>query len=208
MSPVSKVSQLKSPEVLDQGIKHNEDMYTTTCSQNFSLKSCQFENTENKQSKFRAIQTNGMAVLQYKIPTQETFISEPSTTSLLAGSSSDVSLDRTNSRLLTEKGAPVAVGRSGLRVEKGISASGLLGERYDTSDDPKRNSFVQRSWLPTDDPALVYKRDGKPEAHMPNDVSLAIGEGPSETERFHGNFRRTACITAPSRKGGLFGDEY
>ena len=42
---------------------------------------------------------------------------------------------------------------------------------------------------------------------MPNDVSLAIGGGPSDVDLKNGDFRRTACITAPSKKG-LFGDEY
>lgn len=82
---------------------------------------------------------------------------------------------RTQGRLLRTDMAPVAVGRSGHRMEKGINASGLLGERLQVSEEPTRNSFVQRSWLPYDDPALLFKINGKPEAFMPNDVSLNIG---------------------------------
>ena len=52
---------------------------------------------------------------------------------------------------------PVAVGRSGLRTEKGVSTSGLLGERLMLSKDPKYNSFAQRSWLYSEDPALNYR---------------------------------------------------
>jgi hypothetical protein len=49
------------------------------------------------------------------------------------------------------------VGRSGVRIEKGVSTSGLLGERLMLSDDPQRNSLVQRVWLYNDDPALKYR---------------------------------------------------
>ena len=73
--------------------------------------------------------------------------------------------------------APIAVGRSGHRVEKGVSTSGLLGEKLMIGSDPQRNSKAQRSWLYCDDPALGYKLNGVPVAYMPNDVSLAIGEG-------------------------------
>lgn len=53
--------------------------------------------------------------------------------------------------------APIAVGRSGLRIEKGVSTSGLLGERLMLSKDPQLNSVVQRKWLYNDDPALNYR---------------------------------------------------
>ncbi len=82
---------------------------------------------------------------------------------------------RTRKIILSDGDAPIAVGRSGHRVEKGVSASGLAGERLCTMDEASRNSFVQRSWLACDDPALTYKINGLPEAYMPNDVSLAIG---------------------------------
>ena len=82
---------------------------------------------------------------------------------------------RTRKLLMSGSDAPIAIGRSGHRVEKGVDAAGLIGERLNTQDEPTRNSFVQRSWLPCDDPALLYKLNGAPEAFMPNDVSLAIG---------------------------------
>jgi hypothetical protein len=44
-----------------------------------------------------------------------------------------------------------------VRIEKGVNTSGLLGERLMLSDDPQRNSLVQRKWLYCDDPALNYK---------------------------------------------------
>ena len=53
--------------------------------------------------------------------------------------------------------APVAVGRSGLRIEKGVNTSGLLGERLMLSKDPQFNSLVQKQWLYSDDPAIQYK---------------------------------------------------
>jgi len=81
---------------------------------------------------------------------------------------------RTQQKVMRTSMAAVAVGRSGHRVEQGINASGLLGERLQLSTEPTRNSFVQRSWLPYDDPALLYKVNGKPEAYMPNDVSLDL----------------------------------
>ncbi len=90
---------------------------------------------------------------------------------------------------------PVAVGRSGNRIEKGVSTSGLLGERLMAGEDPKKNSFAQRSWLPIRDPSLDYKVNGKPEAYMPNDVSLAIG-GENTTDKFAGwTYGRKAVLT-------------
>ena len=53
--------------------------------------------------------------------------------------------------------APVAVGRSGVRIERGVNTSGLLGERLTLSPDPQRNTLVQKKWLYSDDPALTYK---------------------------------------------------
>ena len=73
--------------------------------------------------------------------------------------------------------APVAVGRSGLRIEKGVSTSGLLGERLMISDDPQKNSLVQRKWLPHDDPALNYRLNGVPKYEIPEEEkAFTIGE--------------------------------
>lgn len=98
---------------------------------------------------------------------------------------------RTRKILLSSSDAPIAVGRSGHRVEKGVDAAGLIGERLCTLEEPGRNSFVQRSWLPYDDPALEYKLNGLPEAHMPNDVSLAIGKEGADRPEVHWAHGRT-----------------
>lgn len=109
---------------------------------------------------------------------------------------------RTQGRLLRTDMAPIAVGRSGHRMEKGINASGLLGERLQVSEEPTRNSFVQRSWLPYDDPALLFKINGKPEAFMPNDVSLDIGNHNQSRQIHWQNGRKFAANPlSKSRRG-------
>ncbi len=118
----------------------------------------------------------------------------------------------------------ISAGVSGVRHEKGKSTSGLVGERYNESDDPTRNSFYQRSWLPRTDPSLLYRKYGKPTAYMPNDVSLNIGNHEYDNRHISNNnqptlttttrFARTAIITggpltkAGSRRAGVFLDEY
>lgn len=89
-----------------------------------------------------------------------------------APTNESMAMVRTQSKIMRTSMAPIAVGRSGHRLEKGISASGLLGERL------QPGSFIQRSWLPYDDPALLYKVHGKPEAVMPEGVALNIGNNP------------------------------
>jgi hypothetical protein len=86
-------------------------------------------------------------------------------------------LQKTTSCLLTLPNAPVAVGRSGVRLEQGVSTSGLLGERLMLSDDPQYNSFVQRTWRYSDDPSLFYRHNGVPTYKPPDDdLRHAIGE--------------------------------
>jgi hypothetical protein len=107
----------------------------------------------------------------------------------------------------------VAIGRSGARVDRGVSTSGLLGERLNDGDDVSRNSIVQRSWLYNDDPALGYKLNGKPEAVMPNDVSLPIGEDSSNIVQPGWVHGRKAVLTGDplsksgSQRAGIFMDE-
>ena len=109
---------------------------------------------------------------------------------------------RTQGRLLRTDMAPIAVGRSGHRMEKGINSSGLLGERLQVSEEPTRNSFVQRSWLPYDDPALLFKINGKPEAFMPNDVSLDVGNQNQSRQIHWQNGRKFAANPlSKSRRG-------
>jgi hypothetical protein len=96
---------------------------------------------------------------------------------------------------------PIALGRSGRRIEKGLAASGLLGENLNLSEEPSKNTFVQRVWLYDDDKALYQKLQGRPTAALAPETSLQVGEmnnltEPSEEERlaklgqFHG---RAGC---------------
>lgn len=71
---------------------------------------------------------------------------------------------------------PVALGRSGKRVEKGLLASGLLGENLNNSLEPSKNTFVQRVWLYDDDKALYHKINGIPKASPATETSLQVGE--------------------------------
>lgn len=146
-------------------------------------------------SKFKQLQDNSVMILSYENKSAHmadaglsdrssvlgeegsigSHISSATTTMPAPKEPTPFAMVRTQQKVMRTSMAPVAVGRSGHRLEKGISASGLLGERLQLSTEPTRNSFVQRSWLPYDDPALLYKVNGKPEAYMPNDVSLDIG---------------------------------
>ena len=85
-------------------------------------------------------------------------------------------MSRTASKRLHTMDAPIAIGRSGPRPDVGKSTSGLLGEVFCESNEPGIDTITQRKWLYQPDPALFYKKNGIPEAYMPNDVSLAIGE--------------------------------
>jgi hypothetical protein len=98
---------------------------------------------------------------------------------------------------------PIALGRSGQRIERGLPASGLLGEKLNISDEPSKNTFVQRVWLYDDDKALYHKLNGTPSAEFAKETSLQIGEMNEERdtaqlseeqmrnlEKFHG---RAGC---------------
>ena len=92
--------------------------------------------------------------------------------------------------------APIAIGRSGTREEKGLATSGLIGERFMDSEDPKFNSTCQRAWLYTDDPALLIKKNGRPTSSSNTQVSLQIGSDKPFTETFNGwNNQRKSEIT-------------
>jgi hypothetical protein len=103
-------------------------------------------------------------------------------------------------------------------MERGPGTSGLSGERLNLAKDPSRNSFAQRSWLYSDDPALYYKTHGIPPASIPNDVSLPIGDsapGTASTNQTHSSYGRRAVLTGDvltrTRSGstniGVFLDE-
>jgi hypothetical protein len=101
-------------------------------------------------------------------------------------------------------------------MEKGVSTSGLLGERLMTDSDPRRNTAAQKTWLYNDDPALSYKINGVPRSAVVKDRSLSL---PSEVaadcpESVNHNYRRHALITGDlsTRSGraraGVFLDEF
>ena len=134
-------------------------------------------------------------------------LNDASAESKIVPSTSVAKMDRTIYTRARSIDAPVAVGRSGARVEKGTSTSGLLGERLQLDPEPSINSLVQRSWMYNTDPALLYKINGVPKAVMPNDVSLAIGYNKdvvptdnrsNETEKiaWSWNHQRKSTITA------------
>jgi hypothetical protein len=77
---------------------------------------------------------------------------------------------------------PIALGRSGQRIERGLPASGLLGEKLNISTEPSKNTFVQRVWLYDDDKALYHKLNGTPTAELAKETSLQIGEMNQEPE--------------------------
>lgn len=70
--------------------------------------------------------------------------------------------------------APLAVGRSGTRKELGVSTSGLCGERLMLTDEPKKNTLAQKTWLYSNDPAVMYKINGRPTAPVVTENSIVL----------------------------------
>eukprot|EP01036_Dinobryon_divergens_P024812 gene24812-33293_t len=180
---------------------------------NYGYKACKEEKEKqnNKYAKFKQLQKSGAAIINF-----------PPSYSGLEGESSPSDKNResklnfrnTSSKLLRSTDAPIAVGRSGMRLEKGVATSGLIGERLMVSDDPKMNSFCQRSWLPTDDPALQIKKNGRPVSASNTQVTLLIGSNNSEAEFTGWNHGRKSVITGDvmtlartAKPGSLFYDE-
>lgn len=101
--------------------------------------------------------------------------------------------------------APIAMGRSGLRKEKGCMTSGLSGERLMNTSEPRYNSFAQRAWLYSDDPALKIKMQGRPTAPRTMDRSLIL---PAENEELkaeeQGQNHRRLNATLSSSKASLY----
>ena len=175
-------------------------------------------------SKFKQLQDNSVMILSYedksahmadaglgKEDSIDSHMSSASTTMPAPKEPTPLAMVRTQQKVMRTSMAPVAVGRSGHRLEKGINASGLLGERLQLSTEPTRNSFVQRSWLPYDDPALLYKVNGKPEAYMPNDVSLDIGSLTNVVKVGWDHGRRAVFTGGPlakaSKSSGIWMDD-
>lgn len=152
--------------------------FNTTYSETFNAESLKTikEGKTNEFSQFKTLKSTGMATLARHYVSRD----EPeSEVPILSTTESHANLDRTIYTRKRSENAPVAIGRSGTRVERGTSCSGLLGERLQLDSEPRINSLVQRSWMYCDDPALMYKINGCPPAAMPNDVSLAIGYDPA-----------------------------
>jgi hypothetical protein len=130
-------------------------------------------------------------------------------------STSPKKLDRTLALSLKDSDAPIAKGRSGARVERGAaSTEGLIGERLSLSEEPSKNSFVQRSWMYQSDPALVYRTNGVPQAVIPAGLSLPIGEADgSGAADVHWNHSRRAVLTGDvltrtgAARAGIFLDD-
>jgi hypothetical protein len=142
-------------------------------------------------------------------------ISASSNNNILTRAKSSKILLRTEKSFLRTDEAPYAIGRSGPRMEKGISPSGLLGEQLNLTENSSRNSLCQRSWLYCEDPAVNYKINGVPKAYMPNDVSLNIGNfNEFESYKAGKHYGRKAVLTgdplskAGSRRAGVFMDEF
>lgn len=109
--------------------------------------------------------------------------------------------------------APVAVGRSGQRIETSQAMTdGLIGEKLSLSGDPSRNSFVQRSWMFRDDPALMHRIQKMPEPSKPDGTSLPIGESNGAIDT-HWNHGRRAVLTGDvltrtgASRAGIFMDD-
>jgi len=110
-------------------------------------------------------------------------------------------VSKTASNRLHSDDAPPAVGRSGMIVHQFTNRKmAVPGERFNDTGNPMRDSFINRSWMYRDDPSLLYMRHGRPEAFMPNDVSLAIGSFPVAPGWVH---HRSAILTGgPLTKTG------
>ena len=128
-------------------------------------------------------------------------------------STSPKKLDRTLALTMRDSDAPIAVGRSGARIERGAaSTEGLIGERLSLSDEPSKNSFVQRSWMYQSDPALVYRTNGVPQADHPEGMSLPIGLHHGEVD-VHWHHSRRAVLTGDvltrtgAARAGIFLDD-
>ena len=121
---------------------------------------------------------------------------------------------RTTIRRMRTMDAPPAVGRSGARPPRQRTDLSATGERFNQSGDPQRDSFINRSWMVRDDPALLYMRDGIPEAYMPTDMSLNIGYNESNFVKpgwHHGRkyeFTGDPMTKSGSKKAGVFMDEF
>lgn len=185
------------------------------------LKTLIEKNQKNTYSQFRSTQDKSFMLLPYgvenphfkDIPFEEERF-DPAMYETASGLSkgrepSSSSLKRTQHKLSTLSLAPVAIGRSGFRTERGVSTSGLGGEKLCLSNCTSVNSLVQRTWVPYEDPALQYKINGVPTAKPISGMSLPIGEGQNKLEVGWVHQRKAALTGKMYAKGlGTFYDEY
>lgn len=211
-----------------------DNYYTTEFRETYNDKNIKHESKllENKFIKFKNMQINNPKILSFaadelinhdnmetttplgKSQSNQSLTSSHSSSTLMQTSGSRIlNLSKTQSKFLHTSDAPVAAGRSGLRPEKGVSTSGLslLGEKLNVSTDIKRNSFVQRSWLYAEDPALNYKVSGIPEASVPTYMSLDLGhDDGKKTPGTEVNVRypRRALISEANAPLSRYNEEY
>lgn len=194
--------------------------FNTTYREHFNVKNIADYKTNNSHSlsKYKTMKESDSICLNYGLDQQNkddmarTESSDKIT--LDKGNSSlgkYIDMKRTMSKLMSTENAPVAIGRSGARVEKGVAASGMCGEKLNLGHDISRNTLVQKSWLYNDDPALQYKLNGVPTASIPTYMSLPIGEGQSSTKVKSGwcHGRKNSSITdimSKTSNAGVFAD--
>ena len=124
-------------------------------------------------------------------------------------------MNRTRALTLRDSDAPIAVGRSGARVERGAaSQEGLIGERLCLSSEPSKNSFVQRSWMYQSDSALLLRMNGVPVAPPAEGMSLrGLGEGGKGVVPVGWHHSRKAVLTGDvlthtgGARAGIFLDD-
>eukprot|EP01031_Cornospumella_fuschlensis_P028927 gene28927-34908_t len=186
------------------------EKYITEVKKNYSLMAVKEQKKvmDNQYHKFKSLQQSGSAIIT--LPPALTEEEEANLSQSLSPSPSrgdnrlsttirdsykppysaeveeiPVDLSRTRSKILRSPFAPMARGRSGVRKEKGVSTSGLSGERLLLSDDPRTNTLAQRAWLYTDDPALQIKIAGRPKVKLTPEItqmSLQIGNPEDDDE--------------------------
>lgn len=90
-----------------------------------------------------------------------------------------------------------------------------MGERLQLDREPRNNTLAQRSWLYSDDPAVMIKIKGRPPAPVITDLSLALPGDREETAEAKVNvsYGRRYVFTGDilsktgSRRAGVFLDE-
>jgi len=117
----------------------------------------------------------------------------------------NLNLSKSQAVLSRAPTAPIALGRSGRRIERGVSTTGLSGEKLFLTQNLGRNTLIQRTWMYQGDPALKYKIEGIPASFAPKEVTLTIGEveGQGLIVPPGANFRRKQQITATPLSRGV-----